>query len=282
MFNSILKSFTLIMFFFLMVGCNSRKKEVLKADNQLLIIENLIEMNSLNLAKLKIDSFHINFRNLVDKRKIASALEDTITRRECLRTLLYCDSIYPILKHEFDSLIKFFRFEKDTVYQQNGNYIHKSQSTEKNLNRNYLKCLVDENGRLQLISNYTGTKIEHKWIEVRSGDFFAETDTTVNNNYSEHYYNNGGYYFERVTYENQAAEDIVKFIYNNNLSVIYVTLKGKTNFKYKLNNIDIKVIIESYHLWIVKKDIIKLEKEIQKSNIKINKINFRNNKNNKI
>ena len=277
MFNSILKSFTLLMFFFLLVGCNSQKKEVLKADNQLLIIENLIEINALNAAKLKIDSFHTNFRNLVDKRKIASALEDTITRRECRRTLVYCDSIYPIKKHEFDSITQYFRFEKDTVYEQFGNYTHKSQLTEQNSNRNYLKCIVDENARLKLISNYTGTKIAHIGIEVRSGDFFAESDTTNKMNYSEHYYNNGGYYFERVTIENQAAEDIVNFIFNNNSSVIQVTLKGKSNYKYRLTNVDIKAISASYHLWIVKKDVIKLEKEIQKSNIKIQKINFRNN-----
>ncbi len=275
MFKSVLKRFTLIMMVFLIASCNSSKKEELKAENQLRIIENLLEKNELNSAKIKIDSFHINFRKLVNKRRIAAAFEDTISRRESHRTLMYCDSLYPIKKKEFDSIAKNFRFEKDTVYQQYGNYIHKTQLTEQNSERNYLKCIVDENAGLNLISNYSGTKIVHKSIEVRSGDFFAVPDTTNNSNILEHYYKNESYYFERVTFKDEAAENVVKFINNNIYTGITVKLKGKTNYQYKLSNTDTKAITDSYHLWIVKKDILRLEQEKQKSKIKINKINAR-------
>lgn len=266
---------SLIFIFLLLVSCNSSKKEELEANEQIKIIENLIEKNALNDAKIKIDSFHILFRKLVDKRRIASALEDTIIRRECARNLLYCDSIYPLKKQEFDSIAQYFRFEKDTVYQKYGNYVNKNQITEQNSNRNYLKCIIDENAGLQLISNYTGTKIAHNWIEVKSGEIYAAPDSTNKSGISEHYYNDGSYYFERVTFENKAALNIVKFIYNNKLSGITVTLKGKKNYSYKLNSNDAKAIADAYHLWILKTDLIKLEKEILKSKTKIQKINLR-------
>ncbi|MDO9152148.1 MAG: hypothetical protein Q7U47_00280 [Paludibacter sp.] len=256
-------------------GCNSKKKEELRAQNKLLVIANLIDKNALNDAKIKIDSFHLNFPKLVEKRRIAAALEDTINRRECSRTILYCDSLHPIKKHEFDSIVKNFRFEKDSAYQQYGNYVHKFQITEQNSKRNYLKCIVNENAGLQLISNYSGTKIGHKWIEVRNGDVYATTDTTNNSKSHEHYYNIGVDNFERVIFENESAVAVVEFIYNNRTSRIKVMLGGKKSLVYFLESIDAKSIADSYHLWIVKKDILQLEKEIQKATHKIQKINFR-------
>ncbi len=269
------KYFTLIFFITILIGCDSRKKEEKNADNQLTVIEHLIENNEYNVAKIKIDSFHFVFPRLVAKRKIAAALKDTIKRRESSILLMQCDSLYPIKRHEFELLSRNFRLEKESAYLNYGNYIHKSQIAEQNIHRNYLKCIVNENAELQLSSNFTGTKIAHHGIEVRAGDFFAATDSANQSNGFTHYFNDENDYFEQVTFQKVTAENIVKFIYDNKSSAIEVKLIGKKTYKYNLNPTDIKAIAESYQLWVVRKDILKLEKEIQKASLIINRINFR-------
>jgi hypothetical protein len=153
-------------------ACNSREAQEKDADKRLKHIEQLIAQNALNAAKIEIDSIHSLYPRLVNKRRIAAALQDTVIRRESYRTLIYCDSILPQKQHEADSIQKNFRFEKNEKYQQFGNYVYKTQVTESNSNRTYLKTFVDENADFFLISNYCGGKIEHTSIEVAVNDLF--------------------------------------------------------------------------------------------------------------
>lgn len=254
-------------------SCDSRKAQEKHADERLKHIEQLINENSLNAAKIQIDSIHLLFPRLVEKRKIAVAFEDTIVRRESSRSLAYCDSILPIKQHEVDSIQKNFRFEKNVNYQQFGNYIYKTQRTEDNSNRIYLKTYVDENADLYLISNYCGTKIEQTSVEVTSNELFAHTDTIETTNPSYHSFNDGGTHWETLTFKNQEDKGLTAFIAQYFSSKIKVTLHGKKSFVYYLEAADKKAIKETFHLWIVKKDVAQLQKEIKKATIKIERIN---------
>jgi len=159
------------------------------------------------------------------------------------------------------------KFEKGKTFSA---LYYKYFNEEKNVAYGY-----NENAELQLSSNFTGTKIAHHGIEVRAGDFFAVTDSANQSNGFTHYFNDENDYFEQVTFQKVTAENIVKFIYDNKSSAIEVKLIGKKTYKYNLNPTDIKAIAESYQLWVVRKDILKLEKEIQKASLIINRINFR-------
>ena len=81
--------FLFILIFTLFISCNSRQKQEKQADIRLKQIEQLIKKELFNTAKIEIDSFHLLFPRLVNKRRIAAALEDTINRRESSRTLAY-------------------------------------------------------------------------------------------------------------------------------------------------------------------------------------------------
>ena len=257
----------------LIISCNPRKAQEKQADVRLKKIEQLINENSLNAAKIQIDSIHLLFPKLVEKRKIAAALNDTIVRRESARNLAYCDSILPFKQHEADSIQKNFRFEKDTVYQQFGNFVYKNQRTESNSNRTYLKTYVDENADFYLISNYTGGKIEHISVRVSMNDMFAQTDSIETTNANYHSFDDSGTHWETVTFKNEADKGVTSFISQYSKERIKVTLQGKKTYVYYLSEGDKTAISETYNLWIVKKDVIKLLKEIKKSTIKIERIN---------
>jgi len=258
-------------------SCNKREAQEKDADKRLKHIEQLIAENAFNAAKIEIDSIHSLYPRLVSKRKIAAAFEDTITRRESSRTLAYCDSILPLKQHEADSIQKNFRFEKNSNYQDFGNYIYKTQLTESNSNRNYLKAYVDENADFYLISNYSGGKIDHTSIEVSANDIFAHTDTLSTSNSAFHSFNDGGSHWESLTFKNQEDKGVGAFIAHNSGSHLKVTLYGKKTYVYYLSDSDKKAIAETYQLWIVKKDVAQLQKEIKKATVKIKRINARKN-----
>ena len=274
--NQIMKNtnsaFFFILTFTLFISCNSREKIEKQADIRLKHIEQLISQNLFNAAKMDIDSIHLLYPRLIDKRRIASAFEDTIIRRESSRTLAYCDSILPSKQHEADSIQKNFRFEKDKIYQEIGNFIYKTQKTESNATRIYLKAYVDENVDFYLISNYCGSKLEHITIEVLANELFAHSDTIDTSDPNYHSFTDGGQRWEVVTFKNDAGKAVAAFITQYATMPIKVILHGKKNYVYYLADSDKKAISETYHLWIVKKDVSKLQKEIKKATGKIERI----------
>lgn len=258
----------------LFVSCNGGSSPEKQADEKLSEIEQLIADNDWATAKLKIDSIHTLFPRLVDKRRIAVALADTISRRESARMLAYCDSILPVKKAEADSLMKFFRFEKDEKYQEVGNYVYKSQITEQNTGRNYLKCYVDEKANFYLVSNVGGSRINHRNVMVSAGDGYATTENDSVAKGVFHSFTTDGQYFENLTFTN-ADGGIGGFVAANRNEKIKVTLLGSKKIEYQLPESDKKAIEASYHLWIVKKDIMRLEREILKAQVIIGNINLR-------
>ena len=266
----ILKSILIISILF---SCDSRKAQEENADKRLKHIQELIDQTSYNAAKNEIDSIHTLFPMLVNKRRIAAALSDTVLRRESSRSLAFCDSILPGKIHEMDSIQKNFRFEKDKKYQETGNYVYKTEQTESNATRTYLKTYVDENADFYLVSNYCGGKIEQQSVEVSANELFAHTDTISLSDPNNHRFDDGGSHFESIIFKNESGKTVVEFITQSTSKVLKITLHGKRSYTYYLADADKKAIIETYHLWKVKKDVVQLHKEIKKATLRIMRIN---------
>ena len=258
----------------LLSSCDKKKAQEKDADLRLKRIETLIADNSYNAAKIAIDSIHELYPRLVNKRRIAGALEDTIERRESARTLAYCQNILPQKTREADSIQRNFRFEKNAKYQQYGDYIYKTQITESNLSRNYLKAYVNENADLYLVSNYCGSNIEQSSLEVAVNDLYAHTDTLSTRSAGYHSFNDGGMHWETLTFKNEADKGVCSFIAQNISARIKVTLYGKKTYIYYLADADKKAIAETYKLWIAKKDVKQLNNEIKKAQYKIDRISL--------
>ena len=256
-------------------SCSSRAKEEKNADEKLKNIEQLIEENQFDAALLQIDTVNILYPRLVAKRKIAAALKDTILRRQSASILEYANSVLPQKLAELDSLQKEFKFEKDETYQEFGNFVYKSQITEQNISRNYLKCYVDENADLYIISNVVGTKLNQKSLKVSYGVLSAQTDTLNANNDNFHSFSNDGTYWETLTFKNEADSGITAFIAGHKAERIKVDLIGTKKLSYYLSDQDKKAIAATYHFWILKKDVKKLQNDIEKATVRIGRIHLR-------
>jgi hypothetical protein len=256
----------------LFTACNSREKEEQLAEKRLQIIHSLIQNNELNAAKIQIDSLHVLFPRLINKRKVAAIFKDTIVVRESKRTLKYCDSMLVVLQQEYDSIRQNFRFEKNTTYQEIGNYVYKNYSTENHTDRTYLKCYVDENADIFLLSNYYGSPIQHVSVRVSCGDLFAQTDSIHISNAANHSYTIDGVHRQTIRFKTEQNGNLIHFIAEHAEHPIKVSLLGKSTISYMLTPNDKKAMKESFIFWMVKSDIVQLEKEIKKAKQKIEKI----------
>ena len=79
-------TFLSLVIFVTFTSCNSRHELEKKADERLKHVEKLINSNSLNAAKIEIDTINLLYPRLIDKRKIAAAFKDSIARLESSRS----------------------------------------------------------------------------------------------------------------------------------------------------------------------------------------------------
>lgn len=255
-------------------SCNSQAKKEHQADEMLQQIEQLIGNKQYTEAKQEIDSLHKTYPLLVAKRKIAAALKDTIARRESAEILEFSTKALPVNQHKLDSLQKNFRYSKNEKYEETGNYVYKTQISEQNTSRNYLKYYVDDNGILYLESDYTGRKINQYGIKLTSQNLSVATDT-LNRKGVFNSFNDGSSYYESLTFENKDENGLLNFIISNINHPIKVTLLGDKNVSYLLSDVDKKAIAATNEFWTVKRDVVKLEKDILKAQVKIGNIKLR-------
>ena len=256
------------------VSCNSREKEEKQADIRLENIRSLITASKLNEAKSEIDSIHTLYPRLVNKRKLAVALEDTIILRESYRTVNYCTKILPELKSGYEQLFKNFVLQKNEKYEKIGKYVYKSQVGEQNTGRNYLKYEVDENGDTYLTSMYSGAKLNQFTIQVAAAGMTATTDTVAKNTGVLHAFNDGERYYEQLTFKNEADGGIADFIHTNKGLSLKVSLLGAKNSSYVLQQADKVAISETFKFAQARKLLRKTENDLRIAQQRIGKINL--------
>lgn len=269
------KYLSLLLITFIFVACGSNNKQESQIDQRLTAIAELIAQNKLDEAKAEIDSIHKNFPRKIDKRRIAAALSDSITRIESRTTLELFSTHMPLLINRADSLRKNFKYEKEEKYQDFGNFVYKTQITEQNMTRNYLKSFIDEQSNIFIVSNLVGQRINQSIIKLSVADVFVTTDTTNNRKGVFHSFSNEGQYWETLTFKNDDILTLAAFVEQNAKQKIKVELKGTKNFNYQLAESDKKAIVETYKLWNTMREIKILEFEVEKANARILKINQR-------
>ena len=130
-----------------------------------------------SLAKLQIDSIRTLYPKAVEVRKAAIRLMQNIDMQEQRKTLAYLDSMMQVKQAALDSIKGAYVLEKDTAYQEIGNYFYPTQTVEKNIGRSFLRAQVNELGEMSLTSIYcAGGNIHHTAVKVSiDGDTFAQT-----------------------------------------------------------------------------------------------------------
>lgn len=253
-----------ITFAMIMSSCNGDAK---KAQERLDKAQSYYEQGDFFSARNEIDSVRALYPKEVDALKKALELMRKVDFKESERNLAYCDSLLPIRMHEVEDLKKGFVFEKDSDYQEIGNYIWKQQTIERNVQRCYIRCGVDERGEMYLASVYFGGKpINHTGIRLSAGgDLFAETASIPYDGGINYRFKDMGNTTEVVTYKGDAGKDAVQFIYDNSDKRIKVEYTGGKPYVIYIAEGDKKALTETYNLASVLSDIDRLKTEKQKA-----------------
>ena len=132
-----------------------------------------------------------------------------VEQKEAERNLAFCDSLIPVKQQELEGLKKGFNFEKDSAYNEIGNYVSKQQTIERNIQRCYIRSGVNEKGEMYLASVYFGGKpINHTGIKLSIQDgLFAETPAIPYDGGLNYHFKDLGNTTEVVTYQGEKCED---------------------------------------------------------------------------
>ncbi len=237
-----------------LTGCDNAKRE---AQERLEKARTYYENNDFFAARSEIDSLRAQYPKEIEALKEALTLMRQVDLKEAERNIAFCDSLMPIRLHEADSLKAGFTFEKDSAYEEIGNYIWKQQTIERNVQRCYVRCGVDENGEMYLASvYYGGHPIDHTSIKLSTPEgLYAETASIPYDGGVNYHFKDMGSTTEVVTYKGTNGQDAIKFIYDHAQERIRVEYKGGKPYIIYMAEADKKALVATYNLATALTDI---------------------------
>lgn len=220
-----------------------------------------------SLAKLQIDSIRTLYPKAFDVRKSAVRLMQQVDLKEQQKTLVYLDSVMAVKQAELDSIKGRFVLEKDTAYQEVGNYFYPTQVVEKNIGRSFLRGQVNELGEMSLTSIYcAGGNIHHTAVKVTAGDLFAETPASPDSYETTDL----GKAIEKADYKLGNDGGVIAFLVaNRDKKNIRLEFIGDRNYKTVMQPNDVKAIAELSELAHILTGIEEIKKEQKEANLKI-------------
>lgn len=237
-----------------LTGCDNTKRE---AQERLEKARTYYENNDFFAARSEIDSLRAQYPKEIEALKEALTLMRQVDLKEAERNIAFCDSLMPIRLHEADSLKAGFTFEKDSAYEEIGNYIWKQQTIERNVQRCYVRCGVDENGEMYLASvYYGGHPIDHTSIKLSTPEgLYAETASIPYDGGVNYHFKDMGSTTEVVIYKGTNGQDAIKFIYDHAQERIRVEYKGGKPYVIYMAEADKKALVATYNLATALTDI---------------------------
>ena len=227
-------------------------------------------------AKLLLDSLNKTYPKEIAVRKESRDLMRTIQLDELMRNISFCDSMLLEEQAHVDALKPQFIFEKNDEYDETGKYIAKSQLLEKNLQKTYLRCGVNERGEMYIASVYYGAKaINHNQLRVVAPDgSYAETQVVERDGALNYSFSDGGMISEIVTYSQSKENGVTAFIYNLSNDRLKAELfNEKSRYSFVISEADKQSIKETRDLATALTNIERLGKEIEKAKARVEYLN---------
>lgn len=261
-----MKKLVIISFVSLLLGsCGDGTEK--KATEKLQSATQAFEAGNFNLAKTEIDSIKILYPKAFNARKEGIKLMQQVELAEQKQTITYLDSILTEKQAAFEAIKSKFVLEKDTVYQETGNYFWPTQTVEKNLHRSYLRFQVNERGVISMTSIYCGSSnIHHLAVKVIAPDgTFAETPAS-NDSYET---TDLGEKIEKADYLIGQDGNVMGFIYFNHDKNLKVEYLGGKKYTTTMSATDRQALKETYELSQILSAIEQARKEKEEANLKI-------------
>lgn len=228
--------------------------------------EAALQQENFSEAKLQIDSIKILYPKAFETRKQGIKLMQQVDLKEQRKTLVYLDSVMQVKQHQLDSIKGNFVLEKDTAYQEIGNYFYPTQTVEKSLGRSFLRGQVSELGEMSLTSIYcAGGKLHHTAVKVSVGDTYAETPMSKDSYESVDL----GKPIEKADYKLGEDGGVIGFVVANQDKNIQLTFIGDKNYKTAMQKNDRKAIAELVNLARILSGMEEIRQQQKEANLKI-------------
>ena len=228
--------------------------------------EKALQMEMFSEAKSQIDSIKVMYPKAFEARKQGIKLMQQVDLKEQQKTLVYLDSAMQVKQAQFDSIKGNFVLEKDTAYQEIGNWLYPTQVVEKNVGRSFLRGQVNELGEMSLTSIYcAGGQVNHTSVKVSVGDTFAETPMS-NDSYTT---TDLGKTIEKADYKVSEDGGVVGFILANQDKNIQLTFIGDKTYRTAMQKNDRKAIVELAELARILSGMEEIRKQQKEANLKI-------------
>lgn len=260
--------FIVLLIMVLLASCSQEEK---KASDLLMRAEQSYSSANYNEAKMQIDSIRNLYPKVFDVRKKAIRLKQQVELKEQQLSLEYLDSMMTLKKILLDSMKVAFVLEKDTAYQEIGNYFYPTQIVEKNIGRTFLRACVSERGEMSITSIYcAGGSLNHTSVKVSSKDAFAQTPASPD----VYVTTDLGKKIEKADYKLGADGGVIGFIIaNKDAKSLKLEFIGDRTYKTVMYSQDIKAIVELSKLAQVLLSIEEIKKEQKEANLKIQFLN---------
>ena len=228
--------------------------------------EQALQMEQFSEAKLQIDSIKMLYPKAFEARKQGIKLMQQVDLKEQQKTLVYLDSMMVEKQAQLDAIKGNFVLEKDTAYQEIGNWFYPSQVVEKNVGRSFLRGQVNELGEMSLTSIYcAGGKLNHTSVKVGVGELFAETPMTKDSYTTTDL----GRTIEKADYKVGEDGGVVGFIVANQDKNIQLTFIGDKTYRTAMQKNDRKAIAELSELAHILSGMEEIRKQQKEANLKI-------------
>ena len=247
-----------------LAGCGDGGEK--EAQIRLQKAEAALQQENFSEAKLQIDSIKVLYPKAFEARKQGIKLMQQVDLKEQGKTLVYLDSMMQVKQAQLDSIKANFVLEKDTAYQEIGNWFYPTQVVEKNVGRSFLRAQVNELGEMSLTSIYcVGGQLNHTSVKVSVGDTFAETPMT-NDSYTT---TDLGRTIEKADYKVGEDGGVVGFIVANQDKNIQLTFVGDKTYRTAMQKNDRKAIVELVELARILSGMEEIRKQQKEANLKI-------------
>ena len=247
-----------------LAGCGDGGEK--EAQMRLRKAEAALQQENFSEAKLQIDSIKVLYPKAFEARKQGIKLMQQVDLKEQRKTLVYLDSMMQVKQLQLDSIKGHFVLEKDTAYQEIGNWFYPTQVVEKNTGRTFLRGQVSELGEMSLTSIYcAGGALNHTSVKVSVGDTFAETPATKDSYTTTDL----GRTIEKADYKVGEDGGVVGFIVANQDKNIQLTFVGDKTYKTAMQKNDRKAIVELTGLARILSGMEEIRKQQKEANLKI-------------
>ncbi len=247
-----------------LAGCNDGGEK--KAQENLRKAEEALAAENFSDAKLQIDSIRIRYPKAYGARRQGVRLMQQVDLKEQQRNVIYLDSMMAVRQVQLDSVKGNFVLEKDTIYQETGNYFYPTQTVEKNIGRSFLRGQVNELGEMSLTSIYcAGGSLHHTAVKVSVGDAFAETPASKDSYETTDL----GIPVEKADYKLGDDGGVIAFIAENKDQPIRLLFIGDRTYQTAMQPEDRKAIAALSDLARILSGMEQIRKEKQEAELKI-------------